>query len=166
MPRIPAIPERPCRGIWRFRSDHAEDSDDPERPCRGSQRFRSIWSVHAKDSSDSGGSGALMTPRDAIFDDFDWTGPVRPTMAHRDRARSLWILLEYSRRMLGSCSRLRCHMASLIGRFWTSEAGCAFTKRHSSSLVRLCMQGLSSCNLHDGALVDINTINITSINSY
>ena len=38
-----------------------------------------------------------------------------------------------------------------------SEAGCAFTKRHSTSLVRLCMQGLSSCNLHDGTLVIIIT---------
>ena len=26
--------------------------------------------------------------------------------------------------MLGSCPGLRCHMASLIGRLWTSEAGC------------------------------------------
>ena len=35
------------------------------------------------------------------------------------------------------------------------EAGCAFTKRHSPSQVRLCMKDLSSCNLHDGTLVII-----------
>ena len=34
-----------------------------------------------------------------------------------------------------------------------SEAGCAFPKKHAFSLVRLCMKGLSSCNLHDGTLV-------------
>ena len=36
-----------------------------------------------------------------------------------------------------------------------SEAGCACTKLHSSSQVRLCMKDLSSCNLHDGTLVII-----------
>ena len=37
-----------------------------------------------------------------------------------------------------------------------AQAGCAFTKRHLSSLVGLCKKGLSSCNLHDGTLVIIN----------